>query len=1043
MEDFRKLEQYFLSLREKLEYGVYHVIAPLKIEAFISKMPVPFADRGKGEGRVMLPGEHWGDLFDCAWMHFTGRIPEGFENAHTAVLVDVSAEGLVVDKDGKAVQGLTSATSRNEFPLGLWGKRTIEMKDCLNENGEIDFWADFTCCDVEGQYRNQGRIKEACVAVIDDLCRDAFYDWVVCQSLFVGLCENGDPYGHEVAAIMEQAAKVLESSLGEAVTAQEGAGGTETLMMGRHDYGTSLEESGEKPSFLPDPETEPTQKLAKKLDPETLTKVRQILQEILSRPCENAPLTYSAMGHSHLDLLFLWPERETYRKNARTMANVLKMMDRFPDYKFCLSQAPAYIWLKEYYPDLYERVLEKIREKRIEVVGALWIECDTNLPSGEALVRQLLYGKRFFRKELGLDMQVGFLPDVFGYSAALPQLFVKADVPYFTTNKLSMNDTNRFPRYTFWWYGLDGTRILTHMLPENSYTSAAVPQMAIYGQYHYTDMDLCDRGLQLYGLGDGGGGPGYEHMERRQRSRNLKGCPPFEDEFVVDFFRRIERDSENYRSWHGELYFERHQGTYTSIAKQKKWNRQLEQDLHTLEWLAALSEDAYPRQWLKKAWEDVLLYQFHDCLPGSSIPIVYEQTQARYAQLHREARELIQKYAPKPAFAGTKPLLLMNPTPFSRTEHILHGGQEATVTLAPYEAAFRDTAVWEPVEEKAVADDLLLENDKIRLVFTEKGTVSSIYDKENSRELLPEGEEGNRLLLWQDELTHWDIQRDYLKYPPAEAVLTHSEKRREGSLTKRIQTFRVGERSTLTQQIILYPNSARVDFRCRVNWQEEYQMLRVQWPVDVVAENGSCEIQFGHVKRPTHQNTTWDQAKFEVCAHKWADLSDRSGGLAVLNDCKYGYKIWDQMLDLCLLRSQNCPAERGALGHHSFTYAVLPHGGDVWDGGVIREGYSLNYPIECLEAAPGSGSFPSPQVTGTAVLESVKKAEDSEDLILRLYEAAGGSTKAHISLPGYRVVSLTNLLEEPIESRDLTLTPDGADLRFHPFEVHTLLLRKL
>jgi len=214
MEDFRKLEQYFLSLREKLEYGVYHVIAPLKIEAFISKTPVPFADRGKGEGRVMLPGEHWGDLFDCAWMHFTGKIPEGFENAHTAVLVDVSAEGLVVDKDGRAVQGLTSATSRNEFPLGLWGKRTIEMKDCLGENGQIDFWADFTCCDVEGQYRNQGRIKEACVAVIDDLCRDAFYDWVVCQSLFVGLCENGDSYGYEVAAIMEQAAKVLESSLG-------------------------------------------------------------------------------------------------------------------------------------------------------------------------------------------------------------------------------------------------------------------------------------------------------------------------------------------------------------------------------------------------------------------------------------------------------------------------------------------------------------------------------------------------------------------------------------------------------------------------------------------------------------------------------------------------------------------------------------------------------------------------------------------------------------------------------------------------------------
>lgn len=1049
MEDFRKTEQYFLSLREKLEYGVYHVVAPLKMEAFISRDPVPFPDRAKGVGKVMLPGEHWGDLFDCAWFHFTGSIPENYKNAHTAVLVDVSAEGLVVNKDGKAIQGLTSATSRNEFPLGLWGKRTIEMKDCLNEHGHIDFWADFTCCDVEGQYRNQGRIKEACVALVDDLCRDAFYDWMVCQSLFVGLCENGDPYGYEVADIMKRAAKVLEASLGENIEVTGSGGGTEALMMGRHDYGTSLEESGEKPSFLPDPETEPTRKLAKRLDPIALTKVRQILQEILSRPCENSPLTYSAMGHSHLDLLFLWPERETYRKNARTMANVLKMMDRFPDYKFCLSQAPAYIWLKEYYPDLYERVLEKIRQKRIEVVGALWIECDTNLPGGEALVRQLLYGKRFFRQELGLDMQVGFLPDVFGYSAALPQLFVKADVPYFTTNKLSMNDTNRFPRYTFWWHGLDGTKILTHMLPENSYTSAAVPQMAIYGQYHYTDMDLCDRGLQLYGLGDGGGGPGYEHMERRQRSRNLRGCPPFEDEFVVDFFHRIERNSERYRSWHGELYFERHQGTYTSIAKQKKWNRTLEQDLHTLEWLAALSDEEYPRQWLKKAWEDVLLYQFHDCLPGSSIPIVYEQTQARYAELHRDARELIEALArshgKRLSFDGKEPALLMNPTSFHRTERVSCNGKEATVTLAPYEMKFTDLAAWTDAAEETVPDDFLLENDHIRLLFTKKGTVSSVYDKKNHRELLPKGTEGNRLLLWQDELTHWDIQRDYLNYAPQEVTLLKAEKRREGSLTKRIQTFRVGEKSSLTQEVVLYPDSPRVDFRCEAHWQEEYQMLRVQWPVDVVTDQGSCEIQFGHVKRPTHQNTTWDQAKFEVCAHKWADLSDRSGGLALLNDCKYGYKLWDGMLDLCLLRSQNCPAEGGDLGDHSFTYAILPHKGDVWDGGVIREGYSLNYPIECLKATPGSGhSAPWLQIlSGTAVLESVKKCEDSDDLILRFYEAAGGSTRMELRLEGYRAVGLTNLLEEPVESGDLTLSDTVTTLKFHPFEVHSLLIQKI
>ena len=323
------------------------------------------------------------------------------------------------------------------------------------------------------------------------------------------------------------------------------------------------------------------------------------------------------------------------------------MMDLDPDAKFTLSQAPVYRWMKEAYPSLYEKMLQRIREGRLEPVGALYIECDTNLPGGESLVRQLLYGKRFFRKELGADMKVCFLPDVFGYSAALPQLLKLADVPWFMTNKLSMNDTNRFPRYTFWWYGLDGSRVLAHMPPENSYQSAAVPQMPIYGEVHDTDKDLCPRGLMLYGLGDGGGGPGLEHIERRKRIRDLKGCPPFEDETVADFFRRIEKDSESYREWHGELYFERHQGTFTSIAKQKAWNRTLENDLHLLEFAAALADRTaaydYPAAWLQEAWEDVMLFQFHDCLPGSAIREVYQETQARYAELHEEARALLRE----------------------------------------------------------------------------------------------------------------------------------------------------------------------------------------------------------------------------------------------------------------------------------------------------------------------------------------------------------------------------------------------------------------
>ena len=1056
MEQFRVQEQRYSAIREKLEYGVYHVIDNLKIEGYTSKEPLAFDDRYRGDYRVWQPGEHWGDLFDCGWFHFTGTVPENVRGEHLAVLVDLSAEGLIVDSHGDPVQGMTSATSRNEFPLGLWGKRTIELKDCVNDRGDIDFWGDFTCMDIEGQYKNNGRVKEACLASVDDEVRDCFYDWQVCQSLFVGLWENNDPYGGEVGQLMDEAADILSGGEGEICPAGSG-GDTEALMMGRHAYGkaeSGLDKAGERLSVWPDPETEPTRKRQLLLDGGRVGRARQVLGKILSRPCEGRSMEYSSVGHSHLDLLFLWPQRETPRKCARTMSTVMKMMDRFPEYKFTLSQAPVYMWLKEQYPALYERMKQRIREKRLEVVGALYIECDTNLPGGESLVRQLLYGKRWFREEFGLDMQVGFLPDVFGYSAALPQLFVKAGVPYFTTNKLSMNDTNRFPRYTFWWYGLDGTRILTHMLPENSYTSASVPQMALYGEYHYTDKDVCPRGLQLYGLGDGGGGPGYEHMERRRRSRDLKGCPKLEDEFVVDFFRRIEKDADKYRAWHGELYFERHQGTYTSIARQKKWNRTLEQDLHLVEWLASLADGIegfrYPRQWLKECWQDVMLYQFHDCLPGSAIDRVYAETQAQYAKRHAQARELIERckllLAGQMTAAGAKePMLVLNPTSFTRTERVERLGREQYVTLAPYEIRVVDFGDAKPisVQESTCYE---LKNDHIQVRFNPDGTVESLYDRDQHRELLPKGRRGNVLKLYPDENTHWDIEKAYLTRQGVQAAVTGIRRWDEGSLQRIVITYRVGN-STITQTASLDNRGKRVDFSTVVDWKEEYQMLRVEWPVDVVAETAACEIQFGHVRRPTHQNTTWDQAKFEVCAHKWADMSDRSGGLALLNDCKYGYKLWDNVLDLCLLRSQNCPCEHGDLGEHSFTYSVFPHGGDVWDGDVIRQGYLLNYPVEALPVTSGNGSAESIQIAsveeGTVVIETVKMAEDSDRRILRLYEAAGGSTHGVIRLRGYRAVSLCNLLEEPVPSDDLEITPEGARIHFHPFEVQSLILQKM
>ncbi|TAH73697.1 MAG: alpha-mannosidase [Anaerolineaceae bacterium] len=1006
MEEFRKNEADFTKIREKLEQGVYHTVAELSMEAYRTKEPVSFNEKKSGQYFIPKVGETWGELFDCAWFHFTGRVPGAAEGEKTVLLIDFSGEGLVYDADGKILQGLTSSTSRNEFPLGLWGKRTVEVSDSATGQEEIDIWVDAGCNDIEGQYRNDGKVKEAVIATVDTLCRDLFYDWVVCQSLYVGLCENNDSYGDEILPILKEAEEIL----------------------------------GE-------------------LTSDSMKKAREILQRILSVTNDNFDMTYSSIGHSHLDLLFLWPQRETIRKAARTCSTVLKMMKLYPEYKFGCSQAPLYIWLKQYYPELYDQILERIKEGRWEVQGAFWVECDTNIPSGESLVRQLLYGKEFFNKEFGLDMKVGFLPDVFGYSAALPQLLCKTETPYFMTQKMSYNDTNKFPRTTFFWQGMDGSEVLTHMLPEDSYNSAAVPQMAIYGQYHNKDLDRCKEALMLYGLGDGGGGPGYEHFERKRRMKNLKGCPPHKDEFIIDFFNRIEADKDNYRKWVGEFYLERHQGTYTSIAKVKLNNRRVEQKLHTFEWLSVQAEIKcglpYPKEWLEDIWKEILLYQFHDCLPGSSIARVYQEVNERYDKITLELDQGIDDlldilYTSMSDSSLKEPLLLCNPTDFDRNELITIGNKQLTVCIPAYGISAYDMAKAETFHE-IEGSSLILENDKIHVEFTDRGTISALTHKETGFSLIKEGSEGNRLCLYPDELTHWDINKDYLDAQPELANAVAFNSFVQGDIKGIRFEYTIGV-SRITQIITLQKNSARLDFETEVDWKEEYQMLRVDFPTSIIGDNAQCEIQFGHVTRPTHTNTSWDQAKFEVCAHKWVDISDGGTGLALLNDSKYGYRLWNNTLDLCLLRSQNIPCEHGDLGIHKFTYSIYPHAKDVVKGHVVKEGFMLNYPL-IIKPMTADKQISEEGLTEQSpeqiicsqiksncpniILDTWKKAQSGDGYIIRLYEAGGQRTKTKISLGEFEAVSLCNLLEKPY----MDCSGSSVELEFCRFEVHTLLIR--
>jgi len=1025
MEQFRINEEAFTKVRDRLEESVYHKLTCLDMEAFRTKEPVPFEKRRSGEYFIPMVGEKWGELFDCAWFHFTGKVPLEARGKKCVLLIDISGEGLAYNKEGKILQGLTSATSRNEFPLGLWGKRTIEVSDCANGDEEIDIWVDAGCNDLEGQYRNDGRVKEASIAVVDTLCRDLFYDWVVCQSLYVGLCENNDPYGEEILPIMKEAAQVLTE-----------------------------------------------------LTVDNMKKARALLNKILSRTNDKPAMVYTSIGHSHLDLLFLWPPRETIRKAARTSSTVLKLMKLYPEYKYVCSQAPIYIWLKKYYPELYEQICERIKEGRWEVAGSFFVECDTNIPSGESLVRQILYGKEFFMQEFGLDMRVGFLPDAFGYSAVLPQLLIKSGTPYFMTQKLSYNDTNRFPRTTFIWQGMDGSEVLVHMPPEDSYNSAAVPQMAIYGLYHNKDLDRCKEALMLYGIGDGGGGPGYEHFERKRRMKNLKGCPPHKDGFVTDFFDRINENRHLYRKWVGELYLERHQGTYTSIAKVKLNNRRVEQKLHTFEWLSVLAEIRcgipYPKERLENIWKEILLYQFHDCLPGSAIDRVYKEVNDGYERFITELDEGINTLLNKLADtldlkSYEEPVLLCNPTDFDRKEAITINDRQFTADIPAYGITVFDMAKSKTVEPVA-GKGLVLENERVYARFTDKGTLELLIHKESGFSMIKEGAEGNRLCLYPDELTHWDINKDYLKAQPEQARLVAYESFEQGDLKGIRFEFAIG-RSRIKQLVSLQKNSARIDFATEVDWQEEYQMLRVEFPGSVVNDFALCDIQFGHIARPTHNNTSWDEAKFEVPAHKWVDISDGGSGLALLNDCKYGYRIWNNTLDLCLLRSQNCPCENGDKGIHKFTYSIYPHTGDVIQGQVVKEGYLLNYPVIVHKInkalrTPVEATVSDKTVSGKKALDNMKqpctglqeyigsqiridapniiidtwkKAQSGDGYIIRMYEAGGQRTKARISFEGFKAVALCNLMEQKCQD----LNSSEIELEFHKFELHTILIRPI
>ncbi|HZU13594.1 MAG TPA: alpha-mannosidase [Chloroflexota bacterium] len=797
---------------------------------------------------------------------------------------------------------------------------------------------------------------------------------------------------------------------------------------------------------------------------------RAILRRAFERPQGPEP-SIVAVGHAHIDLAWLWPVSQTRRKAARTFSTVLRLMERYPDFRFVASQPALYRMLKEDEPKLYAQVLDRIREGRWEPIGATWVEMDTNLAGAEALVRQFLFGKRFFRQELGVDPRVAWLPDTFGYSTALPQIMRGAGVDSFMTTKISWNEYNRLPYDTFHWHGLDGTPVLAHMVTapmvpseeDDSHLTHAYTYNAMFtpadlaGEWAaYREKRLNHELLYLFGYGDGGGGPTATMLETARRLKHLAGFPRVEQSSAEQFFRGLNdrlEGSEDLPRWIGELYLEYHRGTYTSQAWIKRANRQAEILYREAElWSSWAGGDRATRQTaMNIGWEGLLFHQFHDILPGSSIGQVYADARRAYPEIMargEQIRDASLASLEEGIARDADSVILWNPAPFDREEPV----EVCSAVPLPRTQAAGDNRYLIPARIPAhgyttlplsaivaggsdltVAHDHL-ENRFFRIELAEDGTIRSLVDKRVGRELIAPGAAANVLIAFEDRplaFDAWDIQIDYQAKPYPITDLDSRRVVEEGPLRGAVELVRRYGESTIRQRVVLYRDVARIDFPTEIDWHEHQTLLKASFPVAINAQRATYDIQFGNVERPAHWNTSWDWARFEVPAHKWADISEGDYGVSLLNDSKYGYDVKGNVLRLTLLKSAVSPDPEADQGLHRFAYALFPHTGDWRAGETVRQAYLFNMRATGRAAAPRSGPMPAQASFVRTdrpglVIETVKPAENGDGIVVRVYDAYNTRGTGVLEF-AHAIVSAeeTNLLEEPIgpaEFEGTTLT---------------------
>ena len=960
-------------------------VADLKAEVIKSAEPIKWSELDKSAFKPIKQWQSWGkrkeyaDSFDCAWFHFTGQVPPKAKGKSVILRIKLQGEGLVFNPDGIVLQGITQILSKGDVFHSLIAKQRIDVTDCSTGDEKIDLYID---AGFNGKFRFKkctAHLRRCDICIHDEEINQYYYDYI--DLFFIMMILDKD------SARFKEIDKALAQSY--KVDKKQGAAAA-----------------------------------------------RESLRPIVEKKPEYEATTYYCIGHAHIDLAWLWPLRETKRKVARTFANQLRNLALYDGYYFAESQPQMFVWLKEEYPELFERVKKYVLEGRIELQGGMWVESDTNLPCGESWIRQCLYGQKYWKDEFDFKSRMCWLPDVFGFPATLPQVLKKCGMDYFMTIKLTSNDFNRFPYRTFNWQGLDGTRLLAHMEPLGDYNAGNSPFAIKKSEDRYSEKEICNKALLMYGDGDGGGGPGEGHMEYMMRhQKNIDGLAPCKMSPAVNFFDDIKDMADALPTHSGELYYERHQGCYTSQANAKKWNRRIEEMLHKLEWLgavASLRDIAYDRERVEEIWKEVLLYQFHDVLPGSSIKRVYDEAYARYQIMYDELQDICAKLLGE--LAPQKLISAINPVDFDREEFVKVDGEWYKAALKAHSAGKLQPI--QPDTEEFVYSDNTMENANLRVAFGDNGEITSLFDKNENKELVKEY--FNKLTVYSDPFKYynaWDIDIEYLNMKRWDLKLTCSKTYIDGAYLIRENSYKYNK-SSLVQKIILTAGGDTVRFDTTVDWNEELKMLRADFLPTVFADTVKCNIQFGNYDRTTHEDDKVQWAQFEVCAHKFINIDGEDYGFAILNNGKYGHRAKNGFVSLALLRSPIFPDPTCDRGAHTFSYAVYPHKAKFEDTDVMAKGYCFNNPIEIVDndlTLDTIARFDSKNI----VIETVKIAEDGGGIIVRAYECFGNEVSATLSLDfddmGIYECDMLENKEKLIRSKTMT---------FAPFEIKTLYIKK-